>query len=114
MSFQVSGTSDSWSRPSIGGVGKKLVVTLADLHTDPPPHEAPVDFLRVFQSRSSEQFHKCFDGIGVKVPNPYFLSSGTSPLTRSGRWVATPVGQVFLLHSKAWIQPMASIMARAL
>ncbi|MNY30402.1 hypothetical protein D3C86_1645100 [compost metagenome] len=41
------------------------------------------------------------------------FSSGTSPFTNLGSCVATPVGQVFAWHSKAWIQPKANIIPLA-
>ena len=41
------------------------------------------------------------------------LLSGTSAATSPGFWVATPVGHLLELHSSAWMQPMASMYARA-
>jgi hypothetical protein len=43
-----------------------------------------------------------------------FLSATTNPFINAGFCVATPVGQEFLLHSNACMQPSASIMPRVL
>ena len=41
------------------------------------------------------------------------LSPTSSPATSAGFCVATPVGQLLVLHRSAWMQPNANIMARA-
>ena len=41
------------------------------------------------------------------------LSGTSSARVRAASWVATPVGQVFVLHLSAWMQPTANIMALA-
>ena len=43
----------------------------------------------------------------------FHLSSTTSPRTKSGLWVVTPVGHWLVLHFKACMHPRASIMPLA-